>query len=143
MQHLPRLLIATMMFSSLTPLACADQNSQQQVTIYTTSEITLQAVPTGADVIYLDRQRQIEAMLSRGLPSNPHQAAMTMQQRMASPDFARLVQELRKASDGLLKAKTHQIQKLPAITVDHTYVVYGQPNVGLALRQIQAARNVQ
>jgi len=143
MQHLPRLLIATMMLSSLTPLACADQNSQQQVTIYTTSEIALQAVPSGADVIYLDRQRQIEAMLSQGLPPNPHQAAMTMQQRMAGPEFSQLVQELRKASDGLLKAKAHKIQKLPAVTVDHTFVVYGQPNIGLALRQIQAARNNQ
>lgn len=143
MQHLPRFLIATMMLSSLTPLAFADQNSPQQVTIYTTSDIALQAVPADADVIYLDRQHQIESMLSQGLPANPHQAAMAMQQRMRGPEFAQLVQELRKASEGLLKAKTHKIQKLPAVTVDHAYVVYGQPNVAVALRQIQSARAKQ
>ncbi|UTH31343.1 DUF1525 domain-containing protein [Ectopseudomonas hydrolytica] len=98
MQHLPRLLIAMMMLSSFAPLVSAGQNNQQ-VTIYTTSEIPLQDVPTGADVIYLDRQRQIEARLSQGLPPNPHQAAMTMQQRMAAPEFAQLVQELRVGAD--------------------------------------------
>jgi len=132
--------MAAMMLSSLAQLASAGQNSQQQVTIYTTSDIALQAVPAGADVIYLDRQRQIEAVLSQGLPANPHQAAMAMQQRMTGPEFAQLVKELRKASEGLLQAKTHKIQKLPAVTVDHAYVVYGQPNVAVALRQIQTAR---
>lgn len=143
MPTLPRSLIAAMILPSLAPLASAGQNSQPQVTIYTTSDIALQAIPAGADVVYLDRQSQIEATLSQGLPANPHQAAIAMRQRMAGSDFTHLVQELRKASNGRLQAKIHKIQKLPAVTVDHAFVVYGQPNVGLALQQIQAARDNQ
>lgn len=140
MLHRPHSLIAAVLLSSFASIASAGQDAQPQVIIYTTSDIALHAVPAGANVVYLDRQSQIEATLSQGLPANPHQAAMAMRQRMAGPDFARLVQELRNASNGRLQAKIHKIQKLPAVTVDHAFVVYGQPNVGLALQQIQAAR---
>lgn len=143
MLHTPHTLIAALLLSSFASIAYAGQDTQQQVIIYTTSDIALHAVPVGADVVYLDRQSQIEATLSQGLTANPHQAAMAMRQRMSGPDFAHLVHELRKASNGRLQAKIHKIKKLPAVTVDHAFVVYGQPNVGLALQQIQAARDNQ
>lgn len=131
---------AAVAFLTMIPIASATQDDQRQVTVYTTKKIALHAVPTHTKVIYMDRPLDIEAQMSRDLPSNPHQAAIVMKQRMALPDFTRLHAELQQANADIASAKTLKIEKLPAVVVDAAYVIYGQPNVRAALQQIELAR---
>lgn len=118
--------------------------AEPQVVIYTTTQIPLSNIPAGAHVVHLDHQQQLEEQLSQGLPPTPHQAALAMQQRMARPEFAHLQEKLLKASEGVAQAWANKIAKLPAVaTADHAYVVYGQPNVAIAMQQLQATRSKQ
>lgn len=137
-QFTARALIATCL-AILIPTA-THAGPQSTIVVYTTSSIALKNVPPGTRVVYMDRKRHIEAELSKGLPQNPHQAALTMKQRMATPEFARLLEELRLAATDIAHARSLQIQKLPAVSVDDTYVIYGQPDVAAALKQIDRSR---
>lgn len=97
-------------------------------------------VPPGVRVIRLDDQQRLEEQLSRSLPSNPQQATRAAQQLLNSPDGARLLAELARAQQGAADAWSFGITKVPAVVVDRQYVVYGQPDVAAALKEIEAAR---
>lgn len=97
-------------------------------------------VPPGVRLIRLDDQQRLEEQLSRSLPSNPQQATMAAQQLLNSPEGARLLAELARAQQGAADAWSIGITKVPAVVVDRQYVVYGQPDVATALKEIEAAR---
>lgn len=97
-------------------------------------------VPPGVRLIRLDDQQRLEEQLSRSLPSNPQQASMAAQQLLNSPEGARLLAELARAQQGAADAWSIGITKLPAVVVDRQYVVYGQPDVAAAIKEIEAAR---
>lgn len=97
-------------------------------------------VPPGVRLIRLDDQQRLEEQLSRSLPSNPQEATMAAQQLLNSPEGARLLAELARAQQGAADAWSIGITKVPAVVVDRQYVVYGQPDVATALKEIEAAR---
>ncbi|WP_168175642.1 TIGR03757 family integrating conjugative element protein [Pseudomonas sp. PA15(2017)] len=135
-------LTMTVLFPASHPHAAdrSSSGSDGKVVVYTTSQIALTHVPAGVTIISLDRLREIEAQMSKGLPANARQATLIIQQRMKTPEWLQLQSQLRDASDGVAQAKVAGIQKLPAVTVDNTYVVYGVANVTAALQQIEHAR---
>lgn len=97
--------------------------------------------PGPARIILLDQQQQLEAELSRALPTDPHQAATITQSRLNTPSGKRLQTDLAKAQQDLTDAWSLGINKIPAVVVDNRYVVYGEPDVEKALALINNARS--
>ncbi|WP_430446290.1 MAG: TIGR03757 family integrating conjugative element protein [Pseudomonas piscis] len=102
-------------------------------------------IPAGVQVrvILLDDQERLENQLSRNLPPNPQQATIAAQRMMKSAEGIRLIGELAKAQQGLTDAWSAGIEKIPAVVVDRKYVVYGQPDVAVALKAIERSRRQQ
>jgi integrating conjugative element protein (TIGR03757 family) len=117
-------------------------NAQAEVWAITDSAHPLN-VPAGVRLIRLDDQLRLEAQLSRSLPTNPTQASLAAQQRLNSPEGARLLAELADAQQGAADAWSIGVTKIPAVVVDRQYVVYGQPDVPAAIKAIEAARGRQ
>jgi integrating conjugative element protein (TIGR03757 family) len=86
-----------------------------------------------ARVIFLDRVAQIEKELSVGLPGNIDDSERVGKDLFNSPEGAKKVKELTEAYQGLMQAWQMQVSKVPAVVVDGQYVVYGQPDVGVAV----------
>lgn len=57
-----------------------------------------------ARIILLDQQQHLEAELSRALPTDPHQAAAIIQNRLNTPSGKRLQTDLAKAQQDLTHA---------------------------------------
>ncbi|EFW86660.1 TIGR03757 family integrating conjugative element protein [Pseudomonas savastanoi] len=95
-------------------------------------------VQTSAHVrlILLDEQERLETKLSEGLPANQQQAIAIMQQRLKSADAQRLQRDLALAQQNLVDAWSIGVTKVPAVVVDRTFVVYGEPNVLAAEQRI-------
>ncbi len=106
----------------------------------TDSAHPLTSVPAGVRVIKLDDQQRIEEELSKKLPPNPHQAALSARQLMNTPAGAELMQQLASAQQGNADAWSVGVSKVPAVVVDRRYVVYGEPDVKAALDTINKAR---
>ena len=96
--------------------------------------------PGPARIILLDQQQHLEAELSRALPTDPHQAAAIIQNRLNTPSGKRLQTDLAKAQQDLADAWSLGITKIPAVVVDRRYVVYGEPDVAKALVLINNAK---
>ncbi|EEZ3328991.1 MULTISPECIES: TIGR03757 family integrating conjugative element protein [Pseudomonas] len=97
----------------------------------------------GIRLIQLDEQHRLEEQLSHLLPANPQMAAVAAQKVLNGPEGARIQQDLIKAQQGLTDAWSVGVEKLPAVVVDRKYVVYGQPNVALALQAIEHSRETR
>ncbi|CAJ4013220.1 integrating conjugative element protein, PFL_4709 family [Burkholderia pseudomallei] len=93
----------------------------------------------GARVIELDAPSHVEVMLSAGLPADPHQAAMVVQQRLQA-DNGKQAQQLAAAYQGVVDAWNLGVTKIPAVIADRRYVVYGDTDVAHALAHIRAYR---
>ncbi|MBB0025232.1 MULTISPECIES: TIGR03757 family integrating conjugative element protein [Burkholderiaceae] len=115
--------------------------SAADVLVVTDSAHPVRAAPS-ARVIELDLPASIEAELSAGLPADPGQAAALMQQRLRDGGPA-LQRRLGSAYQGVADAWGLGLVKLPAVVVDHRYVVYGEPDVAQALARIDAYRKAQ
>ncbi|WP_313464124.1 TIGR03757 family integrating conjugative element protein [Pseudomonas nitroreducens] len=102
-------------------------------------------LPAGAGIrlIQLDEQQRLEEQLSRLLPANPQQAAAAAQKILNGPEGTRIQRDLLEAQQGVTDAWSVGVEKLPAVVVDRKYVVYGQPNVALALQAIEHSRSVR
>lgn len=96
--------------------------------------------PGAARIILLDQQQHLESELSRALPTDPHQAAAIIQNRLNTPSGKRLQTDLAKAQQDLADAWSLGITKIPAVVVDRRYVVYGEPDVAKALVLINNAK---
>ncbi|MFU0489972.1 integrating conjugative element protein, PFL_4709 family [Pseudomonas syringae] len=84
--------------------------------------------PAHVRVILLDESERLEAKLSEGLPANQQQAVAIMQQRLKSNDAQRLQRDLSSAQQNLVDAWSIGVTKVPAVVVDRTFVVYGEPD---------------
>ncbi len=107
--------------------------------------ITNRANPVAGDAdrrILLDAPAQLEAELASGLPSDPSQAAALVQQRLRQGG-TELQRQLGTSHQGVVDAWSLGIIKIPAVVVDHRYVVYGDPNVARAVARIDAYRNAR
>ncbi|RML85517.1 Integrating conjugative element protein, family [Pseudomonas savastanoi pv. glycinea] len=92
--------------------------------------------PAHVRLILLDEQERLETKLSEGLPANQQQAIAIMQQRLKSADAQRLQRDLALAQQNLVDAWSIGVTKVPAVVVDRTFVVYGEPNVLAAEQRI-------
>ncbi len=111
------------------------------ITVVTDSRHPVQA-PAGAQVIELDRPTQIEAELAAQLPANPARSAALVQQRLMEGGSA-LQQRIGTAYQGVVDAWSLGVTTIPAVIVDHRYVVYGEPDVAKAVALIEAHRRTQ
>ncbi|WAJ37274.1 TIGR03757 family integrating conjugative element protein [Pseudomonas sp. GOM7] len=134
-------LIPTLMLGLLFPPTVA-QAAPDQVIVYTTSDIHLSGVPADAKIISLDRVQVLEEQISHGLSANPQQAQAQINQLMGSSRWLKFKDEIKEANRGLQQAWAVKIDKLPAVTVNDSHVVYGQPNVAVALEMIRKARGL-
>ncbi|AZD86883.1 hypothetical protein C4K14_4061 [Pseudomonas chlororaphis subsp. aureofaciens] len=87
----------------------------------------------------LDVGLQLEDELAAALPADPEQAAAVVQRRLEQGGAA-LQRRLAAAYQGVAEAWSLGVTKVPAIVVDHRYVIYGEPDVALALARIARYR---
>lgn len=92
-------------------------------------------------VILLDEQLRLEEHLTSELPSNPTNAAPSLQSYLASPEGTGFQRELIQAQQGLTDAWNVGVEKVPAVVVDRCYVVYGEADVAKATALIDKVRS--
>ncbi|UQS92852.1 TIGR03757 family integrating conjugative element protein [Pseudomonas chlororaphis subsp. piscium] len=110
-----------------------------QVHVFTDRAHPVRGAPTDADVTQLDVGLQLEDELAAALPADPEQAAAVVQRRLEQGGAA-LQRRLAAAYQGVAEAWSLGVTKVPAIVVDHRYVIYGEPDVALALARIARYR---
>lgn len=114
--------------------------SQAQTWVFTDRANPVNA-PANVRTILLDEQARIEMQLSRELPTDPSQAAATIQSYLTSPAGQHLQRDLAKAQQGLTDAWSLGVEKIPAVVVDRRYVIYGESDVAKAVERINQARS--
>ncbi|QEA39627.1 TIGR03757 family integrating conjugative element protein [Pistricoccus aurantiacus] len=97
-------------------------------------------VPDDAAVIELDAPARLDARLSRDLPTDSERAKQVLQSRMSGPQWRAMLERYRALHLGVARAWMLGIEKVPAVVVDGQYVVYGEPDVGLALEAVERTR---
>jgi integrating conjugative element protein (TIGR03757 family) len=95
----------------------------------------------GVRVIQIDAASQIEAELNAHLPNNEQEASAIARQRLSN-GVADLSRRLTVAYQELTDAWSLGITKVPAVVVDHRYVVYGTLDIELAVSLIDHYRSV-
>lgn len=110
-----------------------------EIWVVTDHEHPVQA-PPDARVTYLDAAARIERDLSSALPAESVAAAVLVQERMSRGGI-RLQRALAEAYQGVADAWSVGITKIPAVIIDRRYVVYGEPNVERAVREIERHRS--
>ncbi|MBX5568896.1 TIGR03757 family integrating conjugative element protein [Pseudomonas aeruginosa] len=98
--------------------------------------------PAGVRVIELDQATRIELELAAHLPADPQQAAALVRQRLHDGGEA-LQRRIGQAYQGVADAWGLGIAKIPAVVVDRSYVVYGEPDVPRAVVRIDAYRSAR
>ncbi|MGQ5252464.1 TIGR03757 family integrating conjugative element protein [Xanthomonas arboricola pv. corylina] len=111
----------------------------QEVWVITDSKHSVTGNATVDRRIELDKAQQLEIELSEQLPSDPQHAAALVQQRLERGGQA-LQQRLRSAHQDVTDAWSLGIATLPAVVVDQSYVVYGEPNLDKALARVAQYR---
>lgn len=97
--------------------------------------------PLGVRITLLDAASRIEAELAT-LPSDPQKATLIAKARLNAAD-AKLARRLAEAYQGVVYAWSLGVTKVPAVVVDKRYVVYGEPDLGRALRLIERHRSAE
>ncbi|NWD49975.1 TIGR03757 family integrating conjugative element protein [Pseudomonas gingeri] len=93
-------------------------------------------VPADVRLIHLDRLDHLEVALSQGLPSDPGEAQAAFQETMTAESRA----DINRAHQDIVDAWSLGVTRIPAVVVDHRYVVYGDPNLERALAKIEQFR---
>ncbi|MDH0095731.1 TIGR03757 family integrating conjugative element protein [Pseudomonas sp. GD04158] len=132
----PSLCTAALCAALLAPLAQA-----AEILVVTDSRHPVQATG-GARLIELDQPARIEAELGAHVPADPSRGAAMVQQRLYSGGVE-LQQRLGAAYQGVVDAWSLGVTTIPAVIVDHRYVVYGEPDVAKAVALIEAHRRTQ
>jgi integrating conjugative element protein (TIGR03757 family) len=88
-------------------------------------------------VVDLDAPARIEAALSAKLPSDPARAEAIARARLMDDGMAK---RLLAAYRGVQEARTLGVSKLPALVVDHRYVIYGEADTARAIGRIEQYR---
>lgn len=108
---------------------------QADTLVITDSNHPTQPTPD-SKVIQLDQPSVLESSLSTNLPPDPRQAQAIAQQRLTPELTAQITQ----AHQDVVTAWSLGVTKVPAVVVDHQYVVYGEPDVQRALDLIARHR---
>jgi len=111
------------------------------VRVFTTSFIQVADRGHRADASYfLDDVERALARLAKGLPTELSAAEAATQRRLNTAEGRSTLQQLQVAFDGLVRAWSHDIEKLPAILINDQYVIYGIRDVDEALRLFAESR---
>lgn len=132
----PPLCAAALCAAMLAPLVRA-----AEILVVTDSQHPVQA-SSGTRLIELDQPAPIEAELGSHVPADPSRGAALVQQRLNSGGVE-LQQRLGAAYQGVVDAWSLGVTTIPAVIVDHRYVVYGEPDVAKAAALIEAHRRTQ
>ncbi|MGK8436779.1 TIGR03757 family integrating conjugative element protein [Ectopseudomonas hydrolytica] len=119
----------------LGPMALADD-----ILVVTDSHHPVQA-PAGVRVIELDLAARIKAELVADLSSDAQHSAALVQRRLRDGGVT-LEQRIGNAYQGVVDAWGLGVATIPAVVVGH-YVVYGEPDVAVAVALIEAHRRAQ
>jgi integrating conjugative element protein (TIGR03757 family) len=109
--------------------------AEPTIEVFTTAGQPVINVPSGVAVIELDATGRLDAELSKDLPADAAEAVQVMQKRMASPEWREFADRYADSYLGLVRAWQLGVEKIPAVVVDGRYVVYGQPDVALAMAE--------
>lgn len=110
------------------------------VEVFTVAGKPVVNTPDTAVVVELDAPGRLDARISQDLPANPSSAKKALQARMQGAEWQATLKRYRSAYTGVARAWMLGVEKLPAVVVDSRYVVYGEPDVGAALQEIERAR---
>lgn len=99
--------------------------------------------PAGVRLIVLGEKDHLEGRLTRALPTDPRLAAAAFPRFMASQEGRSILAGLAKAQQDAADAWSSGVEKVPAVIVDRTYVVYGVSDVAAAVDLIDQARRTQ
>ena len=125
---------------ALIPLAqsqAATRVTPTQIEVFVTSGQAINAIDSFRDhhpkiiveIHKLDAIKQLEDLLSKGLPSDPAKAKDWALKRLQTLSQTELEQSAR----SLAKAVQYGLEKYPAIVFDGEFVVYGLTDLGLGL----------
>lgn len=110
------------------------------VEVFTVASVPVTNAPDTAAVVELDAPGRLDTRISQDLPANPSSAKKALQARMQGAEWQATLKRYRSAYTGVARAWMLGVEKLPAVVVDSRYVVYGEPDVGAALQEIERAR---
>ncbi|MDH0214558.1 MULTISPECIES: TIGR03757 family integrating conjugative element protein [Pseudomonadaceae] len=130
--------IARSLPASVGPVLCLLAGSCLAETIVVTDSHHPVTNAGDARVIELDRAEQLTKALSAGLPTNPQLATISAKKRLSSEEGRRITAELRRAYQDVADARGLRVQKIPAVVVDRSFVVYGLADVAAATELIDA-----
>ncbi|MBP0714281.1 TIGR03757 family integrating conjugative element protein [Burkholderia sola] len=131
--HLAATALLALQAAAALPVLAADLH------VFTDRAHPVRGVPAGAVVVELDTAAQLEAELAADLPGDAGKAAPIVQRRLeqGGPELQR---RLAVAYQGVTEAWSLGVTKVPAAVVEHSYVVYGEPDVSIALARIAQYR---
>lgn len=104
------------------------------VEVFTIAGEPVVNVHVSTAVIELDAPARLDARISHDLPADPERARQMMQSRMSGPDWQATLKRYGELYTGIARAWMLGIRKVPAV------VVYGEPDVQVALKEIALAR---
>lgn len=107
--------------------------------VFTDSAHPVRSLPGNVTVIKLDAGERLENELSENLPADQEQAARLVQRRLEQGGPT-LQHRMADAYQNVAEAWGLGVMKIPAVVVDRRYVVYGEPDVELALTSITRYR---
>lgn len=123
-------------------LTLAFPASAADIRVFTDRGHPVRGVPSDALVTELDASTRLEEDLGADLPADADQAAALVQRRLEKGGAA-LQRSLASAYQGVADAWGLGVAKVPAVVVDRRYVIYGEPDVALALSRIARYRREQ
>ncbi|ELC7284837.1 TIGR03757 family integrating conjugative element protein [Pseudomonas aeruginosa] len=123
-------------------LTLAFPASAADIRVFTGRGHPVRGVPSDALVTELDASTRLEEDLGADLPADADQAAALVQRRLEKGGSA-LQRSLASAYQGVADAWGLGVAKVPAVVVDRRYVIYGEPDVALALSRIARYRREQ
>jgi len=106
------------------------------IILVTNTANPLQNIPDGARVINLDESIELYQRLSDNLPNDPQRAEQLVRSRLTTLGTA-YQQKIQRTLQDALDAYQLGVKKIPAVIQDNRYVVYGEPDVSVALQLIK------
>lgn len=111
------------------------------VLVFTANRLpALTNVPDNVRMFYLDGADAAMARLRFKNPGSLEQAKSQASAMLQTPDGQSLIDQVTHVGAGIALAWQHGIQKLPAVMVDGTHVVYGVFDIEQAIAQVEEAQ---
>lgn len=85
-----------------------------------------EAAKVSPDIHVMDELKKIEDALSEKLPSNEEEAAKMAAKLMQGQAFIDQADAARRGMDAVILAEQLNLEAIPAVVFDRTYIVYGE-----------------